>query len=90
MYDIEGYGEVSHLADELIRAHLPDGWQIEDKTGARGYGSRAKIAFLQSPEPRTYLAAIYLTESQAPFAERNRVLPEIDRVMTSEIVGRKD
>ncbi len=78
------------VADELIRAHLPDGWQIGDKTGAGGYGSRAIIAFLQTAESRTYLAAIYLTESTAPFPERNAVLSDIGRAMISEILARPD
>ncbi|WP_170559005.1 class A beta-lactamase [Ruegeria atlantica] len=78
------------VADELIRAHVPDGWTIGDKTGAGGHGSRAIVAFLQTPEPRTYLAAIYLTESDAPFPERNAVLSDVGRAMIAEISARSD
>ncbi|CUH45629.1 Beta-lactamase precursor [Ruegeria atlantica] len=78
------------VADGLIRAHVPDGWTIGDKTGAGGHGSRAIVAFLQTPEPHTYLAAIYLTESDAPFPERNAVLSDIGRAMISEIAARPD
>ncbi len=78
------------VADGLIRAHVPDGWEIGDKTGAGGHGSRAIVAFLQSPEPRTYLAAIYMTENEAPFPERNTVLSDIGRAMIDEISARTE
>ncbi|MEO1108804.1 MAG: class A beta-lactamase [Pseudomonadota bacterium] len=73
------------VADELIRPHVPEGWTIGDKTGAGGHGNRAIIAFLQTPEPGTYLAAIYLTETSASFAKRNAVISEIGRAMIAEI-----
>ncbi|RBW58901.1 class A beta-lactamase [Ruegeria sp. A3M17] len=78
------------VADGLIRAQVPDGWTIGDKTGAGGHGSRAIVAFLQTPGPRTYLAAIYLTESDAPLPERNAVLSDIGRAMIAEIAARPD
>ncbi|WP_319545071.1 class A beta-lactamase [Ruegeria conchae] len=78
------------VADGLIRAHLPKSWIIGDKTGAGGFGSRAIIAFLQTPEPRTYMAAIYLTESDAPVPERNAVLSDIGQAMIAEISARID
>lgn len=77
------------VADELIRAHLPTGWTIGDKTGAGGYGSRAIVAFLTTPTGHTYLAAIYLTESTADFAQRNKVLSDIGRAIIAEIQARK-
>ena len=73
------------LADGLIRAHAPKSWKIGDKTGAGGHGSRGIIAFIQPPDNRTYLAAIHLTESDAPFSERNDVLSDIGRAMIAEI-----
>ena len=76
------------VADVLIRAHLPAGWVIGDKTGAGGNGSRAIIAFLQPEAEVHYFAAIYLTESDADFALRNQVLSEIGQAMIAEIAAR--
>ena len=76
------------VADALIRAHLPAGWQIGDKTGAGGHGSRAIIAFLRTPKEETYMAAIYLTESEAEFTVRNEAIADIGRVMIAEIQAR--
>lgn len=73
------------VADDLIRRHLPDGWVIGDKTGAGGHGSRGIVAFLSPPGGKTYLAAIYLTESDADFSLRNEVLADIGKAMIAEI-----
>ncbi|GAA4451934.1 hypothetical protein GCM10023170_040070 [Phytohabitans houttuyneae] len=35
--------------DTLIRAAVPAGWQVGDKTGAGGYGTRNDIAVLWPP-----------------------------------------
>lgn len=76
------------VADTLIRAHLPDGWVIGDKTGAGGNGSRAIIAFIQPEAGVHYFAAIYITESDADFALRNQVVSEIGQAMIAEINAR--
>ncbi|MBT8154265.1 class A beta-lactamase [Epibacterium ulvae] len=76
------------VADGLIRVHVPEGWTIGDKTGAGGYGSRGIIAFLETDLGARYLAAIYLTETDADFAVRNHVLADIGRAMIAEINAR--
>ncbi|MGR3761108.1 class A beta-lactamase [Roseobacteraceae bacterium NS-SX3] len=76
------------LAGKLLRAHLPAGWHIGDKTGAGGHGSRAITAFLRDAAGETYLAAIYLTGSKADFSVRNQAVSDIGRVMIAEILAR--
>ena len=76
------------VADALIRAHLPNDWVIGDKTGAGGNGSRSIIAFIQPETDAPYLAAIYLTESDADFALRNQVVSEIGQAMIAKIEAR--
>ncbi len=76
------------VADALIRAHLPQSWRIGDKTGAGGHGSRSIVAFLQTPVRGTYLVAIYLTDTDADFALRNRAVSDIGRAMIAEIKQR--
>ena len=76
------------VADALIRAHLPEGWTIGDKSGAGGHGSRAIIAFIEPDEDRSYLASIYVTDSTASFKRRNQVLADIGRAMIAEIKAR--
>lgn len=73
------------VADSLIRAHLPEGWEIGDKTGAGGFGSRAIVAFLRTSDEGLYLAAIYLTETEAEFSTRNQVVADIGKAIVSQI-----
>lgn len=76
------------VADALIRAHLPKGWTIGDKTGAGGYGTRGIIAFIERPDGKRYLGAIYMTENKADFPMRNKVISDIGRTMITEIQAR--
>lgn len=76
------------VADALIRAHLPSGWTIGDKTGAGGNGSRGIIAFIERPDGKRYLTAIYMTENKADFPTRNKVVSDIGRAVIAEIQAR--
>lgn len=76
------------VADALIRAHLPEGWVIGDKTGAGGHGSRGIVAFIEPPAGGPYMAAVYITESNADIALRNQVISEIGAAMIAEIEAR--
>ncbi|MEU7955682.1 class A beta-lactamase [Micromonospora humida] len=47
--------------DELIRAGVPDGWIVGDKTGAGGYGTRNDIAVLWPPDRAPIVLAVLST-----------------------------
>ena len=77
------------VANKLIRPHVLKGWIIGDKTGAGGHGTRGIVAFIQTPEGQTYLAAIYITQSKASFDLRNQVISDIGHAIISEIKERR-
>jgi beta-lactamase class A len=54
--------------DELIRAGVPDGWVVGDKTGSSTHGGRNDIAVLEPPGGAPIVLAIY----------SNRLDPEAD------------
>lgn len=54
--------------DELIRAGVPDGWVVGDKTGSSTHGGRNDIAILERPDGAPIVLAIY----------SNRLHPEAD------------
>ncbi|MFI6272814.1 class A beta-lactamase [Micromonospora zamorensis] len=58
--------------DKLIRAGVPAGWQVGDKTGAGGYGTRNDIAVVWPPDGAPIVLAILSTrdEKDAPYDDR--------------------
>ncbi|MEU1439281.1 class A beta-lactamase [Streptomyces sp. NPDC005775] len=59
--------------DHTIRASTPDGWQVGDKTGTGGYGTRNDIAILWPPAAAPITLAI-LTRRDTKNAEHDDVL----------------
>lgn len=79
----------TQTADSLIRASLPEGWEIGDKTGAGLNGSRGIVAFLVTPDDEAYVVAIYITETEADFSTRNEAIAAIGRAVIAEVEGRR-
>lgn len=69
--------ENDKVADALFRSALPADWRIADKTGAGGYGARSLIAVMWPPTGTPIIAAVYMTENEASFADRNAAIAEI-------------
>lgn len=71
----------NRVSDNLLRSALPRDWQIGDRSGAGGYGSRSIAAVLWPPNSEPLILAIYITETEASFDERNKAIAEIGRVV---------
>ncbi|RNF34782.1 class A beta-lactamase [Paracoccus methylarcula] len=72
------------VADDLIRASLPQGWYIADKSGAGARGSRA-ITGVLGPEGRPErIVAIYMTETPASIETRNAEIAAIAKVIVAD------
>lgn len=71
------------VAGALLRAALPETWCIADKSGAGGYGARSIIAIMWRPSGAPIVAAIYLAENEASFAQRNEAIAEIGAAMVA-------
>ncbi|MEE4360334.1 MAG: class A beta-lactamase [Pseudomonadales bacterium] len=65
------------VADALLRASLPEGWVIGDKTGAAGDDHRGILAFMDPPGRARVFAAIYLTGYESSLDDRNAVIAEL-------------
>lgn len=65
------------VADNLLRAALPEGWAIADKTGAGGYGSRAIIAAVYPKGAQPVYMAIYITQTDAEMKMSDGVIKKI-------------
>ncbi|MCZ7836596.1 class A beta-lactamase [Atlantibacter hermannii] len=65
------------VGDALLRATLPQGWSIADKTGAGGHGSRAIIAAVYPPQQAPFYVAIYITRTEATMQMTNTAIAQI-------------
>nr|WP_277348460.1 class A beta-lactamase [Planctomonas sp. JC2975] len=71
--------------DSFIRAGVPSGWRVADKTGNGGYGSRNDIAVLYPPDARPIVLAIYTTRSTADAASDDDLIATVTRAVVGAL-----
>jgi beta-lactamase class A len=67
--------------DARLRAGMPPGWRVGDKTGTGGHGSTNDIAIVWPPGRAPILVAAYYAESEASDADRSAVLADVGRIV---------
>ena len=72
----------------LLRASMPSGWTIADKTGAGSHGSRSIIAVIWPPARRPLVIGIYITQTEASMTASNQAIARIGGVL-SEVYGHR-
>ncbi|WP_417666770.1 class A beta-lactamase [Roseibium sp.] len=80
----------NQVGGSLLRAGLPAGWKIGDRTGAGGHGSRSTIAIIWPPVSGPVVVAIYLTQTDAGFVVRNKAISEIGAALAMALDRRSD
>lgn len=71
----------NEVSDALLRSVLPDGWNIADRSGAGGHGSRGIVAAIWPKTGSPLVVAIYVTDTDASFEARNAAIAEIGRAV---------
>ena len=69
-------------ADKL-RAGVPAGWTVGDKTGSGAQGETNDVAIIWPPQRQPLLVTAYYAGSPADAAARNAVLAEVGRIAVS-------
>jgi beta-lactamase class A len=64
-----------------IRAGIPAGWQVGDKTGSGDYGTANDIAVLWPPERKPIVLAIYHTQKKADAEWRDEIIAAATRIV---------
>jgi len=64
-----------------LRAGLPEGWRVGDKTGTCGSGVAHDVAIAWPPGRAPILVAAYLAEADASFEECNAALADVGRAV---------
>jgi len=76
-----GWLRGNRTGDTRLRARLPEGWRVGDKTGSGARGTTNDVGLLWPPSGAPILVAVYLTETAAPKAQRDAILAEVGRAI---------
>lgn len=71
----------SQTGGTRIRAGLPEGWKVGDKTGSGRNGATNDVAILWPPGRAPLLVAVYLAETSAPADARDAVHADVARLI---------
>jgi beta-lactamase class A len=69
------------VSNSLLRSILPKGWFIADRSGAGNNGSRGITALVWTESQAPIIIAIYMTETELKFKERNRIIADIGKLI---------
>lgn len=75
----------SKVTDHLLRAGLPNGWRVGDKSGTGERGTRNDIGIILRPDAAPILATVYYTGSTQPSASRDKVIADVGRLIAQSI-----
>lgn len=64
-----------------LRARLPAGWRVGDKTGSGERGSTNDVGILWPPDSAPIVVAVYLTETEVPAGRRNEALAAVSEAV---------
>ena len=70
--------------DTRLRAGLPGGWRVGDKTGSGERGTTNDVGVVWPPDRAPIVVTIYYTETTAAAEKRNAVLAAVGRALTSD------
>lgn len=73
--------------DARLRARLPAGWRVGDKTGSGERGSTNDVGILWPPDAAPLIAAVYLTQTAASMNERNEALAAVGEAVAAAFRG---
>jgi beta-lactamase class A len=71
--------------DTRLRAGLPAGWRVGDKTGAGEHGTTNDLGVFWPPDRAPVIVSIYLTQTSASPAQRNATLAAVGRAVASAL-----
>ncbi|WP_336818908.1 class A beta-lactamase [Cedecea sp. MMO-103] len=72
------------VADDMLRAALPHGWEIADRSGASDYGFRGLISMVWSEKHRPIFITIYVKKDGTSLEERSSVINSLSKIIVME------
>jgi beta-lactamase class A len=71
--------------DTRLRAQLPAGWRVGDKTGTGGNGSNNDVGVLWPPGRAPIVVSAYLTETAVPPEQRNAAIAAVGQAVAEAL-----
>jgi beta-lactamase class A len=78
---LKGWMRANTTGETRLKAGLPAGWTLGDKTGAGENGTSNDIAVVWPPNRAPLLVTAYLTRSASSFESRNATLSQIGALL---------
>jgi beta-lactamase class A len=77
---LESWMEANQTGAKLIRASVPAGWRVGDKTGRSGKGATNDIAILRPPVGGPIFVAIYTDAPKESSEGREKLVADVARI----------
>lgn len=77
------------VTDGLIRASMPSGWHVADKSGSGEGYTRNLVAMISPPDSARYFIAIFISDSPTDFETRNAALIDVG-VAVAEVLKARE
>ncbi|MGE6551357.1 class A beta-lactamase BlaIII [Bacillus mycoides] len=71
--------------DKLIRAGVPKGWEVADKTGAGSYGTRNDIAIIWPPNKKPIVLAILSNHDKEDAKYHDKLIADATKVVLNTL-----
>ncbi|RFU70778.1 class A beta-lactamase [Peribacillus saganii] len=75
--------------DSLIRAGVPEGWEVGDKSGAGGYGTRNDIGIVWPPNREPIIIAIMSSRNEENASFNDELIAKATKVITQAFSNNK-
>lgn len=82
---LTGWVVANTTGDHKLRAGLPAGWRVGDKTGGGDHGTSNDVAIVWPAARQPILIAVYLTESALNAAGRDAVIADVGRALAASL-----
>lgn len=78
---LESWMLEGQITNALLRAGVPSGWRVADKSGSGSNGTRNDIGIILRPKAAPILACVYYTGSKTSLSSQNQVIAETGRII---------
>lgn len=80
----------NQVTGNLLRSVLPADWEIADRSGAGGYGSRSITAAVWSESHAPKIISIYIADTDASLQQRNDAIVKIGKAIFNSYISQTE